>query len=700
MTECVETIVGGRPLSIESGRVGKQASGAVVVKQGDTIVLVTAVATSDVREGIDFLPLTVDYQEMSYAAGRIPGNFFRREMGRPSDKEVLTSRVIDRPIRPLFPKGWHYETQIIATVLSVDQANEPDVLAIVGASAALTISDIGFLGPIAGVRVGRIAGEFVINPVQDQLLESDFDLIVAGTKDGVVMVEGGANIIKEEDLLEAIFFAHEAIKPIVGIQEELARLIGKPKRQVSETTKDERLVQRVKELVAASLPSVTTTIPKIERQNKRKEMQDKMLQGLGEEFIGREREAQAILEELEKKHVRRMAIEDHKRIDSRGFGDIRPISCEVGVLPRTHGSALFTRGETQSLAIATLGTASDEQRIESLAGETYKPFLLHYNFPPYSVGEARALRGPGRREIGHGALAERALSRVIPSSDQFPYTIRVVSEILESNGSSSMATVCGASLSLMDAGIPTKAAVAGIAMGLIKESEQFAVLSDIIGDEDHMGDMDFKVAGTKDGVTALQMDIKITGITKEIMHNALNQAREGRLFILSKMNEALSEPRSNVSEFAPRIFTMKVKPEKIRDLIGPGGKMIKYLTAESGVLRIDIDDDGTVKVASPSLDSTNKAISMIKAVIQEPEVGHIYQGTVRRIMDFGAFVEILPGVDGLVHISQLDTTRVKNVRDILKEGDQVLVKVLEVDSQGKIRLSRKDALGQDVSEAK
>jgi polyribonucleotide nucleotidyltransferase len=700
MPECVEIVVGGRPLSIESGRVAKQANGAVVVKQGDTIVLVTAVATSDVREGVDFLPLTVDYQEMAYAAGRIPGNFFRREMGRPSDKEILTSRVIDRPIRPLFPKGWHYETQIIATVLSVDQTNEPDILAIVGASAALSVSDIPFLRPIAGVRVGRIAGEFVINPAQVQLLESDLDLIVAGTKDGVVMVEGGANFIPEEDLLEAIFSAYEAIKPIVEVQEKLAGLICKPKRWVDETQKDELLVQRIEELIAGLMPAVLTTLSKIERQNKRKEMRDYVLERLGEDFIGREREALAILEELEKKFVRRMVLEDRKRLDGRGFANVRPISCEVGILPRTHGSALFTRGETQSLAITTLGTASDEQRIESLAGETFKPFLLHYNFPPFSVGEARALRGPGRREIGHGALAERALSRVIPSSDQFPYTIRVVSEILEANGSSSMATICGASLSLMDAGIPVKAAVAGIAMGLIKEADRFAVLSDIIGDEDHMGDMDFKVAGTGEGVTALQMDIKITGVTKEIMYQALNQAREGRLFILDRMNEVLSEYRPNISEFAPRIFTMKVKPEKIRDLIGPGGKMIKYLTTESGVLRIDIDDDGTVKIASPSLDITNKAISMIKAVIQEPEVGHIYQGTVRRIMDFGAFVEILPGVDGLVHISQLDTTRVKNVRDILKEGDQVMVKVLEVDSQGKIRLSRKEALGQSVSEAK
>jgi len=614
-------------------------------------------------------------------------------MGRPSDKETLTSRLIDRPIRPLLPKGWHFETQIIATVLSVDQENEPDVLASVGASAALMVSDIPFQGPIAGVRVGRVGGELLINPSQLQLQESDMDIMVAGTKDGIVMVEGGAEMVPEEELVEAVFFAHEAIKPIVEVQEELGRLIGKPKRQVEEPQVDENLVRKVEELTGPRWEDVMTTAPKMERQEKVRALREYVLNGLGEDFIGQEREALGVFEDLEKKFVRKMVLERGRRIDGREFNQVRPVTCEVGVLPRTHGSALFTRGETQSLAITTLGTASDEQRIESLSGDTYKPFMLHYNFPPFCVGEARMLKGPGRREIGHGTLAGRALIRALPSSEDFPYTIRIVSEILESNGSSSMASVCGGSLSLMDAGVPVKGAVAGIAMGLIKEGDSFAVLSDIIGDEDHMGDMDFKVTGTNDGVTALQMDIKITGITREIMRQALAQAKDGRLFILDRMNGTLDKPRSEISDFAPRIFTMKIKPEKIRDLIGPGGKIIKNISTESGVLKIDVDDDGTIRIASPDQQATDKARAMIKEVVQEPEIGHVYLGTVRRIMDFGAFVEILPGLDGLVHISQLDKERVRNVRDIIKEGDQIMVKVLDIDNQGKIRLSRKEALG-------
>ena len=699
MPECVETTVGGRTLSIESGRVAKQASGSVLVKCGDSIVLVTAVATNDKREGIDFMPLTVDYQEMLYAAGRIPGNFFRREMGRPSEKETLTSRLIDRPIRPLFPKGWSYETQIIATVLSADQDNEPDVLAMVGASAALTVSDIPFDGPIAGVRVARVAGELVINPTPVQISESDLDLVVAGSKDAIVMVEGGAQLASEDDLIEAIFFAHEAIKPIIDAQEELRRLLGKPKRTFEAVEIDENLVRRVEELVGDGLAEVMTVAPKMERYGKRRVLKLDVLENLGEEFAGQEREAEAVFEKLEKKVVRKMMLDDKRRIDGRGFTEIRPVTCETGVLPRTHGSALFTRGETQSLAIVTLGTSGDEQRIESLAGETFRPFMVHYNFPPYSVGEAKMLRGPGRREIGHGNLASRGLSKVIPSNEKFPYTIRIVSEILESNGSSSMATVCGGSLALMDAGVPISSAVAGIAMGLVKEDDRYVVLSDIIGDEDHMGDMDFKVVGTADGVTALQMDIKIGGITREIMHQALQQAREGRLFILGRMDTAIGTPREGLSDFAPRIFIMKIKPEKIRDVIGPGGKVIKQITADSGVLRLDIDDDGTIKIASPDLEATNKAIAMIKDIVQEPEIGHIYEGTVRKIMDFGAFVEIFPGQDGLVHISQLDRERVRDVRDVLNEGDKVLVKVLDIDAQGKIRLSRKEALGQSVTES-
>ena len=697
MPECVEVQVGDNILSIESGRVAKQASGAVLVKQGDTIVLVTAVATKDEREGIDFLPLTVDYQEMLYAAGRIPGNFFRREMGRPSERETLTSRLIDRPIRPMFPKAWHYETQVIASVLSVDQDNEPDVLAMVGASAALAVSDIPFFGPIAGVRVARIDGELIINPSPVLLVESDLEVVVAGSKESIVMVEGGADFVHEDDMLEAIFFAHKSIIPIVEAQEELARLLGKAKRSVPEEEENASLVQKVTDLIGQRLDDVMAIAAKIERGARRKELKREILSNLGEEFEGLEKQAESIFETLEKECVRRMVLDENRRIDGRDFTTVRPISCEVGVLPRTHGSALFTRGETQALAIATLGTTSDEQRIETFAGDSFKPFMVHYNFPPFSVGEARPLRGPGRREIGHGFLAERGLARSIPSNEKFPYTIRLVSEILESNGSSSMATVCGGSLALMDAAVPTKCAVAGIAMGLIKEGEKYAVLSDIIGDEDHMGDMDFKVIGNRDGVSALQMDIKITGITKEIMSKALMQACEGRLFILGKMNEVLEQPSENLSDFAPRIFTMKIKPEKIREVIGPGGKVIKQITAESGVLRIDLEDDGSIRIASPNLDATNKAMSMIKEAVQEPEIGHIYQGTVRKIMDFGAFVEILPGVDGLVHISQLDTNRVRNVRDILNEGDQVMVKVLDIDSQGKIRLSRKEALGMSAT---
>jgi len=699
MPECVEVEIGGRTLSIESGRVAKQASGSVLVKQGDTIVLVTAVSTSDVREGIDFLPLTVDYQEMSYAAGRIPGNFFRREMGRPSEKETLTSRLIDRPIRPLFPKGWTFETQIIATVLSVDQENEPDVLAMVGASAALSISDVPFQGPIAGVRIARVSGEMIVNPSSVQLAESDIDVVVAGVKDGIVMVEGGARFAPEQDLLEAIFTAQEPIRKLVAAQEDLQRMIGKPKRVFKVSEVDQGLKSRVVELIGDQMADVMTTAPKMERGAKRRALKEHVLGNLGEGFEDKPKQAEAILEEQEKSFVRRLVLQDKRRIDGRDFTTVRPITCEVGVLPRTHGSALFTRGETQALAIVTLGTSSDEQRVESLAGETFKPFLLHYNFPPFCVGEARMLRGPGRREIGHGALAERALSKTLPPADQFPYTIRIVSEILESNGSSSMATVCGGSLALMDAAVPVKSGIAGIAMGLVKEGDDFEVLTDIIGDEDHMGDMDFKVTGNRDGVTALQMDIKIQGITREIMSKALEQAREGRISILDVMEKVLSQSREQISEFAPRIFTMKIKPEKIKDVIGPGGKMIKQITAESGVLRIDLEDDGTIRIASPDMEATNKAMSMIKSVVQEPEIGHIYQGTVRKIMDFGAFVEILPGIDGLVHISQLDATRVRNVRDILNEGDQVLVKVLDIDNQGKIRLSRKEAIGQEVTTA-
>ncbi len=701
MPECVEVDLGsGRTVTIETGRVAKQASGAAIVKLGDTIVLVTAVSAKETREGIDFLPLTVDYQEMSYASGRIPGNFFRREMGRPSEKETLTSRLIDRPIRPLFPKkGYSNETQIIATVLSVDQVNEPDVLALVGASTALYLSEAPFMKPIAGVRVGRFEGRFVANPTSLELESSDIDIVVAGTRDAVVMVEGGCSFVSEAELVEAIDFGHKAMQPLIDGQEELRRLAGKPKMEIKVPDKDPELIQAVSDFCMADLKEAITTVRKIERQDKVAEAKQKLLEGLAEKYPDRGKEIVEAFDDLKKKSMRGMILEEKRRIDGRAFDEVRPITCEVGVLPRTHGSALFTRGETQALGIATLGTTSDEQRIESLAGDSFKSFILHYNFPPFCVGEAKQLRGPGRREIGHGALAERSLSKVLPPADGFPYTIRVVSEILESNGSSSMATVCAGSLALMDAGVPTSAAVGGIAMGLVKEGDQFAVLSDIIGDEDHLGDMDFKVTGTREGVAAIQMDIKISGLSKEILTQALNQAKEGRLFILDKMDAVIPEPRTRVSEFAPCIATFQVKPEKVREVIGPGGKVIKGITAEAGVLRVDIDDEGMVKIASRDQASADKAIELIKEVVREAQIGEFYIGTVKRITDFGAFVELFPGVEGLVHISQLDEQRVREVRDVLKEGDKTPVKVINIDPQGKIRLSRKDALAEEKSKS-
>ena len=693
MPECIEIDLGDdKKLSIETGRVAKQACGSAIVKLGDTIVLATAVSTKSKRDGIDFLPLTVDYLEKSYASGRIPGNFFRREMGRPSDKETLTSRLIDRPIRPLFPKGYRFETQIIATVLSVDEDNEPDVLAMVGASAALHISDIPFGSPIAGVRVGRVDHRLIVNPTSAELAESDLDIIVAGTKDAVVMVEGGGAFIPEDEMLEAIMFAHESMLPIIEGQEQLRRLVGKPKRVFEPVSRDETLWGRIEALSLDRLKEAVVTPDKLLRQDRVREIELDLLEQLAEDYAGRTGDVVEYFEGLKKETMRGMILDDGRRIDGRDLRTVRPITCEAGVLPRTHGSALFTRGETQALGTATLGTTSDEQRVESLMGNSFKSFMLHYNFPPYCVGEARMLRGPGRREIGHGALAERALSRILPSNEEFPYTIRVVSEILESNGSSSMATVCAGSLALMDAGIPVSGPVAGIAMGLIKEGERFAILTDIIGDEDHLGDMDFKVAGTRDGIAAIQMDIKIAGINREIVRNALEQAREGRLHILDTMAEVLSETRPILSAFAPRIVTYQVKPEKIRDVIGPGGKTIKALTSESGVLRIDIDDTGLIKIASPDEDKAQQAIEAIKSVVREAEIGEFYEGTVKRITDFGAFVEILPGIEGLVHISQLDTERVKTVRDVVKEGDRINVKVINIDQQGKVRLSRKDAL--------
>ena len=681
----------GRMFRLEAGDLARQASGSVRVQYGDTVVLVTAVASKGPREGVDFFPLMVDYQEMTYAAGKIPGGFFKRE-GRPSEKEILTSRLIDRPLRPLFPKGYINEVQIVATVLSADEENDPDILGMIGASAALEISDIPFCGPIAGVRVGRIDGKLVCNPINTELKKSELDLIIAGNREGIVMVEGGANFITEDIMLEAMIFGHQSLQKVLDIQEEMKREIGKPKVIVPPPSVDAELKEKITSFAADRMRKTLQLRNKAERH---RGMDDLYLEAV-EKFAGengeKKNEVTAIFSDLERDIVRNMILREKRRIDGRGLKDIRPIDCGVAVLPRTHGSALFTRGETQVLAVTTLGTSSDEQKIDSLIGETYKTFMLHYNFPPFSVGEVKPLRGPSRREVGHGALAERSIARILPNNDNFPYTIRIVSEVLESNGSSSMATVCGSSLSLMDAGVPVKTAVAGIAMGLIKEGDQVAVLTDILGDEDHIGDMDFKVAGTRDGITGFQMDIKISGLAHEIMREALTQAREGRIFILDKMAEAIQKPRPDLSIRAPRIVTIMVKQDRIRDVIGPGGKTIRGIIEQTGV-KIEIDDSGKANIASNDLESLEKAIKMVKDLIQEVEVDKIYLGKVKKIVDFGAFVEILPGTDGLVHISQLAPGHVKNVRDVLSEGDEVVVKVLEIDRQGKIKLSRKEALG-------
>jgi polyribonucleotide nucleotidyltransferase len=694
----VEIQFHGRPLSIEVGRVAKQASGSALVQYGETVVLATAVATQSAREGIDFFPLTVDYQEKTFAAGKIPGGFFKRE-GRPSEKEILTSRLIDRPIRPLFPDGFFCETQIIATVLSVDKDNDPDFVALIGASAALHVSDIPFHGPVAAVRMGRVGGRLVVNPTQAQLEESDLTMVVAGTRDGIVMVEGGAKMLSEDAMLDALYTAHEGMQPIIEMQEELRRAVGKPKREVPVAEGDSALLRRVEEIASTQIREALEFAGKQERAAALSEVEAELIESLRGKFPEQEKQIAEAFEELKRRVVRRIITTQKRRLDGRSLEDIRPISCEVQVLPRTHGSALFTRGETQALAVATLGTSSDEQKIDALLGEHYKKFMLHYNFPPFSVGEVKFLRGPGRREVGHGALAERALSAVLPTEEEFPYTIRIVSEILESNGSSSMATVCGGTLALMDAGVPIKAPVAGIAMGLIKEGDAVSILSDILGDEDHLGDMDFKVAGTAEGVTALQMDIKIREVSREIMRQALYQARAGRLHILDVMSRTLDAPRKTLSAHAPRIETLKVKPEKIRDVIGPGGKVIRAIIEETGV-KIDVEDDGTIFVASSDQNAMRRAIELIEGIIVEAQVGKIYKGTVRRIVDFGAFVEILPGTDGLLHVSQIGPGRVHRVSDVLKEGDVIPVKVLEIDKSGKIRLSRKEALSEMSAEQK
>jgi len=681
---------------LESGKMAKQADGAIVVQMGETIVLVTAVTAKTIRAGIDFLPLTVDYKERFYAAGKIPGGFFKRE-GRPTEKETLVSRLIDRPLRPLFPDGFYYETQIIASVLSLDPACNPDILAMIGASAALLVSDVPFNDPVGAVRIGRVDGELVVNPTPPQLERSELDLVVAGTKDAIIMVEGEAKGLSEDIILAALELAHKEINLVIDLEKQLAFLVGKPKRQIALAVTDTALAQKVATVVETQIAEALRIAQKLERQAKLDEILTGVQSTLAPEDAEQQRKIASIFHGLERKRMREIVLEDKKRADGRGLADIRPITSEVGLLPRTHGSALFTRGETQSLAVVTLGTGEDEQRIDALEGEWTKTFMLHYNFPPFSVGETKPLRGPGRREIGHGVLAERAIKAVMPNKEKFPYTVRLVSDILESNGSSSMATVCAGTLALMDAGVPITEAVGGIAMGLIKEGDRVAILSDILGVEDHLGDMDFKVTGTRQGITALQMDMKIGGITSQLMKQALEQAREGRLFILDKMKEALSLPRTDLSSYAPRIINIRIRPEKIGGLIGPGGKNIRAIIEKTGV-KIDVADDGLVSIASTDEAAARQAIEMIQQTTQEVEVGKLYTGRVRRIMEFGAIVQLGPNTDGLVHISQLANYRVKAVTDVVKEGDEVLVKVLEVDKQGKIRLSRKDALSPDQAE--
>jgi polyribonucleotide nucleotidyltransferase len=689
--------LGNKTLSFETGKLAKQAGGSVIVRYGDSVVLVTACRAASAREGIDFLPLTVDYREYTYASGRIPGGFFKRE-GKPADKEVLTSRVIDRPIRPLFPSGWRYETQVIALVLSADAENDTDVLAITGASAALALSEIPFEKTIAGVRVGLLDGRYVVNPTFEERKESKLDLVVAGSKDGLVMVEAGAKEVSEEQVVEALDTAHTAIKAIVATIDDLAHAAGKTKLKVAKKEIGHDFYREVEEKILVPLTEAMRIRGKLENYDRVDEVLEELVATLPEGEVERRLEAKQIFKELKERVLRDEVLERGVRLDGRAFDEVRTIWIETSVLPRTHGSAVFTRGETQALVTCTLGTAEDAQKVESFEGEAWKSFMLHYNFPPFSVGEVAFLRGPGRREVGHGALAERALVPMLPLEEQFPYTVRVVSDILESNGSSSMASVCGGALAMMDAGVPLKSPVAGIAMGLVMDEKtgKHAVLSDIAGAEDHYGDMDFKVAGTASGITALQMDIKVSGITTEIMRKALAQARRGRMHILEKMTEALPAPRQNISAFAPRIVTIRIPVDKIRDVIGPGGKTIRGIIERTGV-KIDVEDDGRVNVASADEVSAKKAISIIQELTATPELNKTYLGKIQRITDFGAFVEIMPGTDGLLHVSEIATHRVKDVRDELKEGEQILVKVINIDPTGKIRLSRKALLQEQES---
>lgn len=691
-----QTEIAGRPLVVEVGQVAKQANGAALVRYGDTVVLVTATASKEPRLGIDFFPLTVDYEEKQYAVGKIPGGFIKRE-GRATELATLSARLIDRPIRPLFPKGFRNDIHVVATILSVEKDNAPDVTATIGASVALGVSNIPFAGPVAAVIVGLIDGQLIINPTVEQSHKSDLHLSVAGTKDAIMMVEGEANQIPEQTMMDAIFFAHEEIKRIIAFQEPIIAELGKEKFEVITTVIDPELEEAVREYSVAMLEEAVRNPEKKAREAHMDETSAAIVEHFSEVYPDNLNDVKTMIDKLMKEIVRKMILEDGDRVDGRKLDEIRPVSCEVGFLPRPHGSGLFTRGQTQVLSVTTLGPLSEEQRLDGLGIENTKRYIHHYNFPPYSVGEVKPMRGPGRREIGHGALAERALVPVIPSEEEFPYTIRVVSEVLESNGSSSMGSVCGSTLSLMHAGVPIKAPVSGIAMGLVKGEDKFAILSDIQGIEDALGDMDFKLTGTEKGVTALQMDIKILGVNREIVSAALKQAREGRMFIMGKMMEAISKPNEQLSPYAPQMVRMQIKPDKIREVIGPGGKTIHKIVDESGC-KIDIEDDGSLFIIATDEEGAKKARALIESIVAEVEVGKIYEGTVKRIMDFGAFVEIIPGVfgspgkEGLVHISQLAEERVNKVKDVVDLGDRITVKVTEIDSQGRINLSRKAVL--------
>lgn len=694
----VEIPFGAQSLVIESGKWAKQANGAVVVTCGGTVVLVTACMSKTPREGIDFFPLMVEYQEKTYAAGRIPGGFFKRE-GRPTEKEILTSRVIDRPLRPLFPEGFFNDVQVVASVLSSDNENDPDVMAIIGASAALMVSDIPFAGPIGAVRVGLVDGQLVVNPTYKQREVAALDFVVAGHEGGVIMIEGEAQEVPEAKVQEALKVAYEALLPTSKIQNTLRKEAGKAKTEVALASVNQDLFKKVRDLSKSRLSEVY----KIGDKAKREEAQAKLVQDLTADLSvfdackASEKEVisagtiRRIFEQIEYEEVRRLIFEENRRADGRGAKEIRPISCEVGILPRTHGSSSFVRGQTQSLGVITLGTRDDEQMIESLEGTAYRTFMLHYNFPSFSVGETKPMRGPGRREIGHGALAGKAIKAILPSKDEFPYTVRVVSEILESNGSSSMASVCSATLALMDAGVPIKDPVAGISVGLISEGKKEVLLTDIMGLEDHFGDMDFKVAGTRKGITAIQLDLKIQQVSLDLLRRGMEQALEARLAILDKMQSAIESPRAELSEFAPRILHWQVNPEKIGEIIGPGGKIIRRIIQDTGVTSIDIDDDGKVLIASLDKNAAEKALEIIKGMTQEPEIGKVYLGTVKRIMNFGAFCEFLPGKEGLVHVSELSDTFVKDVNKVVKVGDQFKVKVIEIDEMKRVNLSKKQA---------